>query len=162
MKQLSARGQRWLKGFHILFAALWVSCGFIMLLLKICIHNSRIDLYTVNYCIHFIDMQILVPAAILCLLSGIAYGAFTRWGFFRHGWIIFKWIVTVGVILFGTFYLGPWSAHLVEISLNQGNQAINNPQYQLYANLNLYAGIVTNGLLIATVFVSVFKPHRKN
>ena len=51
MKQLSARGQRWLKGFHILFAALWVSCGFTMLMLRFCARNPRIDLYTLNFCI---------------------------------------------------------------------------------------------------------------
>jgi hypothetical protein len=72
------------------------------------------DMYNLAY--HFIDMFILTLAAILTLLTGLIYSQFTKWGFFRHGWIVYKWIVTLLIIFTGTFYLGPMVTKLLEIS----------------------------------------------
>lgn len=40
----------------------------------------------------FIDYAIVIPGAILAVATGIIYGIFTKWGFFKHRWITVKWI----------------------------------------------------------------------
>nr|MEE4268843.1 hypothetical protein [Candidatus Krumholzibacteria bacterium] len=118
MKKLSASNQKWLKGIHLVVAGLWLSCVILLLLLPLV--GRKItggdELYMYTHIYHFVDIYVLSPAATATLLTGLAFSLFTRWGFFRHGWLIYKWMATVAIILVGTFYLGPMATTMLGIA----------------------------------------------
>ncbi len=170
MAVLGANGSKWLKGIHLVAVSCWVGGGVALILLYFA--KDGVDdpgvLYGINQAIHFVDMNVVViPGAFGCLLTGLAYSALTNWGFFKHGWLIFKWIVTVTAILFGTFFLGPWETAMMEISGDLGLAALADPDYLANQRLNLAFGALQVSVLVATIFVSIFKPwkgrrHRRN
>ncbi len=163
MPILKSTGQKWLKGLHLLAVACWVGGGVSLLLLYF-LKDGVADggaLYGINQSIHHVDMNVIViPGAFGCLFTGLAYSLLTGWGFFKHGWMIVKWIVTVSAILFGTFYLGPWETAMMDLSGSLGLEALDDPAYLENQRLNLFWGTVQVAILMATVFVSIFKPWK--
>jgi hypothetical protein len=123
--------------------------------------SSGGQLHLLNRIIHFIDMKLLVPAAITCLLSGWVYSQFTKWGYFKHGWLIFKWIITVLIIVLGTLFSGPWIEETVKISGELGLKALQDADYIWYDSNHLIMGVCMTSTLIVAVFISVFKPKSK-
>ena len=165
MPKLTAKGLKWLKGFHLLAVACWVGGGVSLMLLYF-IKDGVSDggvLYGINQSIHQVDMAVVVvPGAFGCLLTGLIYSIFSNWGFFKHGWLIFKWVVTAIAILFGTFFLGPWKTAMMELSGTLGLSALNDPAYLYNEKMNLIFGAVQVLVLIVTLFVSIFKPWKKS
>jgi|WetSurMetagenome_2_1015567.scaffolds.fasta_scaffold167342_1 uncharacterized membrane protein len=163
MKKLSAKGVKWLKGFHLIAVASWIG-GAVSLLamyfLKEGVTDGRV-LYGINQSIHHVDMTIVVvPGAIGSLLTGLLYSIFTHWGFFKHNWLTFKWIVTVTAIVFGTFFLGPWETAMMEISGKIGIASLTDQAYLYNQQMNLMFGTLQVMVLIITVFVSILKPWK--
>ncbi|MEE9905154.1 hypothetical protein [Chlorobium sp.] len=163
MRKLSAKGLKWLKGFHLIAVGFWTG-GALSLLSLYFLKNGITDgseLHGINRSIHHVDMNIVViPGAIGCLLTGLIYSLFSNWGFFRHTWLTVKWIVTVSAILFGTFFLGPWETAMMDISGNIGIAALQDPSYLWNQRMNLIFGSAQVLLLLATVFISIFKPWK--
>jgi uncharacterized membrane protein len=164
MIKFKSRGLKWLKGFHLIAVSSWIG-GALSLILLYLLKKDVADgqiLYGINQSIHHVDMAVVViPGAFGCLLTGLIYSTFSNWGFFKHGWIIFKWIVTVAAILFGTFYLGPWETNMMEISSKLGMKALSDPDYIYNQKMNLIFGTLQCLVLMITVFVSIFKPWKK-
>ena len=164
MKKLSANGQKILKTIHLLTAGAWFTGAFtlsIMFFMKKGVTDGDV-IYGMNESIHFIDNYVVVICgAIGCLLTGLIYGIFTNWGFFKHKWLIFKWVVTVGCILFGTFYLGEWEKGMTAISAELRGDALTNAEYLYNQKMQFTYGTIQTVILIVTVFVSVFKPWKK-
>jgi hypothetical protein len=162
MKQFTAKQQKWLKSFHLLFAAVWLTCGSVMLSFALVTPglNNADQLYMLNFLTDFIDMRILVPAAMLTLLTGLLYGIFTRWGFFIHRWLVYKWIITVSIIVIGTIFTGPWIAEMTEMVKRDGMSVLQNSRYISISRSQLVVGLCMNATLIITVFISVFKPWK--
>jgi uncharacterized membrane protein len=117
-------------------------------------------LYLMNKIIHFIDIKILVPSAVICLITGWIYSQFTKWGYFKHGWLIFKWTITLLIIILGTIYSGPWIAKLVSISGEHGIAALSNEEYKWFDKNQTLMRVCMNVTLIITIFISVFKPKK--
>ena len=163
MQKLGKNGLKWLKGFHMLTVSCWIGGGvalFLLYFLKDGVDDGRV-LYGINQSIHHVDMLLIViPGAIGCLLTGLIYGFFTNWGFFKHNWLIFKWILTVLTILFGTFFLGPWETEMMNISGDLGLTALSDPAYLYSQNMNFIWGGLQTFLLMVTVFISIFKPWK--
>jgi uncharacterized membrane protein len=163
VKKIDARGKAWLKGFHLFFCCAWVGTGLSMLLLTLVkghIPNGD-ELYAVNACVKLLDDYIIIPAAMGSLITGLLFSLFTNWGFFKFKWVTFKWITTVAQILFGTFFLGPWTNGATAIANAERAQALYNTQYLYFREMNNYLGSVQVLLLIIVVFISVFKPWGK-
>ena len=164
MPKLSAKGLKWLKGFHLIAVSCWIGGGVALILLYF-LKNGVADgnvLYGINQSIHHVDIAVVViPGAFGCLITGLIYSSFSNWGFFKHGWMIFKWIVTVAAILFGTFFLGPWETTMMEISGKLGISSLNNPAYLYNQKMNLILGATQILVLMITVFISIFKPWKK-
>ena len=163
MKTLSAKGVKWLKGFHLIAVASWIG-GAVSLLalyfLKIGVEDGGV-LYGINKSIHHVDMNIVViPGAVGSLLTGLLYSLFSNWGFFKHNWLTFKWIVTVTAIVFGTFFLGPWETAMMEISGKIGIASLTDQAYLYNQQMNLMFGTLQVLVLIITVFVSILKPWK--
>ena len=159
--KLSSRGQKWLKAVHLLFVCLWVCGGISLILMGYGLPpEGGGELYGIDRTIKFIDDLIIVPGAMGCLLTGILYGSLTNWGFFKHKWIIVKWVVTLGGIVFGTFYLGEWLNTLAPMSKERGLAALEDPTYIEKKNLNLHWSLVQVASLILAVFLSTLKPWK--
>ncbi len=162
MKIMGATGQKWLKGFHITFAALWVGSGFSLILMQLFLKASGGGaLYGIDLSMKFVDDFIIIPGAFGCLITGLIYSLFTNWGFFKHRWVTIKWIINVGGILFGTFFLGPWLNYLPTLSGPMGLEALADPSYIYNKTMNIIWGPVQVGTLILAVYISVFKPWKK-
>ncbi|HBR06724.1 MAG TPA: hypothetical protein DD766_06845, partial [Desulfovibrio sp.] len=86
------------------------------------------------------------------------YGLLTPWGFFKQRWIVVKWIITVGGVVFGTFWLGPWLNSLGPISARLGLEALGDPAYVRAKSLNSLWGAVQTSTVVLAVFLSVLKP----
>ena len=164
MPKLSAKGLKWLKGFHLIAVSCWIGGGVSLILLYF-LKNGAEDgniLYGINQSIHHVDIAVVViPGALGCLITGLIYSSFSNWGFFKHGWMIFKWIVTVAAILFGTFFLGPWETAMMEISGKLGISSLSNPEYLYNQKMNFIFGVTQILLLMVTVFISILKPWKK-
>lgn len=163
MKSLGLTGKAWLKSIHIFFACLWIGAAVSMLLLSFFrgqISNGD-ELWAFNASIKLIDDFIIIPSAMGCLITGILFSWLTNWGFFKFHWIIVKYVITVGAILFGTFYLGTWVNGMEAISNVERLSALKNSTYVQYAKLNFYFGSMQAILLVVAAFISVFKPWGK-
>lgn len=162
MKKLSISGQKFLKAIHLVAVGLWFSCVIILLVIPVIAGNivTGEELYMYNLIYHFVDMYILTPAAIATLLTGVVYSLFTKWGFFKHGWLIYKWIVTLGIIVTGTFYLGPMVTRMLAIADLKRLNALQDAYYLQGVTIGIWAAIVNTLLLITAVFFSVYKPWK--
>ena len=163
MKKLGVKGKAWLKGFHLFFCCAWIGTGISMLVLTMVkgyMPNGD-ELYAVNACVKLLDDFIIIPAALGSLITGLLFSLFTNWGFFKFNWVIFKWIATVAQILFGTFWLGPWTNGATAIANAERAQSLTNAQYLYFREMSNYFGSIQVLLLIAVVFISVLKPWGK-
>lgn len=162
MKTLNRSQQHLLKTLHLVSAAIWMTGVVILALLPLI--SSKItsgdELYMYDLVYHFIDIKILTPAAVVTLVTGLIFSVFTRWGFFKHGWLIYKWIITVVIILTGTFYLGPMVTNMLDISDLKRIAALEDPYYQSGLVIGLRAAVLNTILLIIAVAVSVYKPWK--
>lgn len=160
--KLSPRGQKILKIAHLACAIAWIGAAIVMNTLRhLVVVDSPEAMYYVAVVLEAVDMDILVPGAILCLLTGIIYGAFTNWGFFRHRWIIVKWVLTVFMILFGTFYMGPRVKDNVTVGRELMSGSGDASAYWSNVADSTWSGAVQIILLAAVVVISVFKPWKK-
>lgn len=173
--KLSARGQKILKIVHLVCAIAWIGSAIVMNTLRHLVDIDSVEgMYYVAVVLEAVDMDILVPGAILCLLTGVVYGLFTTWGFFKHRWLIVKWVLTVFMILFGTFYMGPHvkdnvsvGAELVERCGNDSGCFCMTPYMDLWdaythnVMASTWSGALQLVLLTVVVVVSVFKPWKK-
>lgn len=163
MKKLPPRHLRWLKVLHLICVSCWIGGAVSLLLLYFL--KSDIDdgavLYGINQSIHHVDMAVVVvPGAMGCLLTGLAFSALSNWGFIKQRWITVKWVFTVSAILFGTFYLGPWETAMMNISGDLGLAALADQEYLYNQRMNLWFGTMQVAILFFMVWISVFKPWR--
>ena len=162
MKKLSGKGQKWLKGFHILFACLWIGAAVCLALMNLFMKSTDgMQLYGINLSMKFIDDYVIVPGAVGSLLTGLIYSIYTGWGWFKHNWIIIKWVINIFGVIFGTFWLGPWVNGLAPISKAEGLAALSNQTYLHNVHMVLYWGTFQLCTLIFAVFISIQKPWKK-
>lgn len=162
MQKLTISHQKLLKSVHLIAVSIWLSSVITLMLLPIISKklSSGDEVYMYNLAYHFIDMAILTPAAIITLITGLIYSLFTKWGFFRHGWLVYKWIVTLVIIITGTVYLGPMVTNLLEISDVKRIGALQDQYYLRGQLIGLLAAIINSSLLTIAVIFSVYKPWK--
>lgn len=163
MKMLTPKGMKALKFFHLIFIMMW-TVGVVMmgLLYWRPSTNSLEFLYNQTTAL-FIDYALVIPGAILTVITGIIYGLKTKWGFFKHRWLLVKWIVGVSIILIGTFGLHPIALDIIEQAAPNANEAICFPTDYFGIKLdiiNIMALLQSIGLIFL-IWVSVIKPWKK-
>lgn len=89
-----------------------------------------------------------IPLSFASLISGVLLGLSSRWGVVRHGWVVTKLVLLIGVILMGAVVLGP------------GTDAMRNGEGGAEARLIAGSAYDVWALLVSTGF-SVFKPRRR-
>ena len=91
------------------------------------------------------------------MLYGLAYGVLTKWGFFRHRWIVLKWVVLFLCIGFG-IWLGGKEQAMLALSHTLGEEAMAAPEYRAVLLPYCLGGLMQICVLVAVVFISIFKP----
>ena len=162
MKKLSAKGQKWLKGFHIFFACMWVGAAVCLnMIIFFMTATDGMQLYGINISQKFIDDFVIIPGAIGVLLTGLLYSIYTNFGWFKHNWVIVKWIINLYGVIFGTFWLGPWLNSLPPIAKVQGLGALTDPTYTHNQTMLYWWGTFQAATLIFAVFISILKPWKR-
>lgn len=162
MPLLGYRGKNWLKIFHLVFAILWVGGGLTLVLMQATLKaTSGGELYGLLRAAKFVDDFIIIPGAVGSLLTGLLYSVFTNWGFFKHHWITVKWVINIGGVIFGTFWLGEWLNGMPPIAGTLGLEALADPTYNHFHDMNQLWGSVQVSTLVFAVVISVLKPWGK-
>lgn len=160
---LTPKGMKTLKVFHLLFIMMWTVGVFMMgLLYWRPSVNSLEFLYNQTTAL-FIDYTLVIPGAILAVLTGIIYGVKTKWGFFKYRWLTVKWIVGVAIILIGTFCLHPLALEIIAQATATANESISFPTDYFGSKLQIvnWMALLQVAGLFFLIWVSVFKPWNK-
>ncbi|MDR1707454.1 MAG: hypothetical protein LBR46_05575 [Prevotella sp.] len=161
MKKLNTNGVKTLKVFHLIFVMMWVIGVVTMGIIYFAYPQSGDELYSYFYIMRLVDDILVIPGAVLTTVTGIIYGTFANWGFFKHRWITVKWIVSIFVIVVGTFIFSPWLDNCLEIANSERDTALSNMYVTQYTPLiGIFSGMQST-ILIFLVVVSVFKPWKK-
>lgn len=163
MKKLGSNGRKWLIGIHILFSCLWIGTAVSMLLTSLVKGHSPNgdELFAVYSSIKLLDDFIIIPAALGSFFTGLLICWLTNWGFVKFNWVILKWAVTLALIIFGTFWLGPWTNGATAISYAERALALQNVKFLYFWKMTILFGSIQLAILVALVFISVFKPWGK-
>jgi len=161
MKKLGSKGVKVLKTCHLLFAMMWVVGVMAMAAINLIEAQSGDELYMSLLISRFIDDVLVIPGAILTVITAIIYGTSTNWGFFKHRWITVKWIVSVAVIVVGTFYFSPKLDRCLDIADGLREAAFTNSEYRDNSQISLYGAFIQAAILVLLVVISVFKPWKK-
>lgn len=161
-KKLPQRGMKVLKVVHLICAVAWMGSAIIMSCLRLFVGaTDAAGMFYMAEVLESIDMKILVPGAVGCLVTGLLYGLFTNWGFFKHRWLTVKWVLVVFMMSLGTFYMGPLVKDNVLISRNLMNGSGNAAAYWQNVVHSTYCGWLQVSLLVLVIILSVWKPWKK-
>lgn len=162
MKRLGSGAQKWVKGFHAVFACMWVGAAICLSVKQFFINPADGgELYGIIATMDFIDIYIIIPGAVGVLLTGIIYSTWTHWGWFKHNWIVIKWAICLYGVIFGTYPLGPWMSELAHISSKAGLEALSNPTFLHNRQMLLIFGTFQAATLIFAVFITALKPWKR-
>lgn len=160
MHRLTLKQKNWLLSAHVAFAALWTGTVFSIFLVALQNRNTPNgdELYALNSVISLLDVFIVLPSAIGSAITATLLCWFTNYGFFKFYWVMVKWILTTLLMIFGTFWLYPWSEAATSISDTQRLQAWSNPLY-LFDTKGVLIGAAIQALcLLVIIGISVLKP----
>ncbi|MEI7645033.1 MAG: hypothetical protein WCJ55_12225 [Chloroflexales bacterium] len=161
-KKLGSTGRTWLKGFHVLFSAAWVGAATCMILLHFASHPATgSEAHGVLAALKLIDDWVIIPSAVGTLFTSLLISWLTPWGFFKWRWVTVKWVITISVMLFGTFFLGPWLNGMEAMSAADPQFVLQNPAFLSSRQLMSIAVGPQLLLLFFVVFISVLKPWKK-
>lgn len=160
MGKIGKSGRNWLKAFHIFFSGAWVGAALSMLTIAFLAGAPETggELHGYAASVKLIDDYVIIASAMGSLFTGLLLSWLTHWGFFKYYWIIVKLAVTVGAVLFGTFFLGPWVNAIEAHSGLHGLASLQNAGFLSWFKMNLGFGSVQALLICAMVFISVLKP----
>ena len=163
MRTLSPKGMKILKVFHLILIMMWTIGVVTMCLFYWKPTSSGLEYLHNQQTAMFIDYALVIPGALLTVVTGIIYGIFTKWGFFKYRWITVKWIVGILVILIGTFGLHPLAESIIEQAAITANDYVCFPNDYFGSKPYIVrCTAVAQGLaLVVLIVVSVFKPWNK-
>jgi len=160
MKKLSVKQKNWLLSAHVAVGSIWF--GTALCMVAIALYNRNTvngdELYAINSVLKLLDDFVIIPTAVLSLVTGGLLCWLTIWGFFKYYWVIVKWVMTVSLIVIGTMWLGPWTNAITAISQTERIQAWQNPLYVFDQKAVLIGATIQTGCILAIVAISVIKP----
>ena len=158
MKKFNAGQIKILKIFHLVFVMMWVVGVATMALLCLLNPKTGDELFMTLNISRFVDDVLVIPGAILTVITAILYGAFTNWGFFKHRWITVKWILSILIIIIGTFYFSPLLDNTLAMVDNSREIAFGKPQTEENIRTIFIGGVCQGSALVFLVTISVLKP----
>ncbi|NES67143.1 MAG: hypothetical protein F6K24_18765 [Okeania sp. SIO2D1] len=158
--RLTGNQKSWLISAHVISGAIWfgTALSMVMMVIKNLNTTNGDELYAINSVVKLLDDWVVIPAANLSLLTGALICWLTVWGFFKFYWVIIKWVMTVTLITFGSFWLGPWTNAMTSISDTERLQALNNPLFMFDTKGIVIGGSIQILSLIFIFIISFVKP----
>jgi uncharacterized membrane protein len=149
-----------LKYLHIVSAGLWLGSGAcVLLLLYLSTGTAKGDeLYAFTLAVLCIDNCLLVPAACLCFLSGVAICGVEGMCFFTCGWVMGKCIGSVAALAIGSFFMVHWMALLSKIVDIERIKAMQNLDYLDIWRADVILGIVQTCILLSIIYIAIKRP----
>lgn len=160
MKKLNTRGVKTLKTCHLIFVMMWAVGVVSMAIISLLEPHSGDELYMMFHISRIIDDFLVIPGAILTVITAIIYGAFTNWGFFKHKWITVKWIVSIIVIIVGTFHFSPILDNCLMLANETRDAALTDSGIKQNMRITTIGAFMQSSALILLVIISVFKPWK--
>jgi hypothetical protein len=160
MPKLSSKQKNWLVSAHVAFGGLWFGTAICMVVIALNHQTSASgdELYAANAILKLLDDFVIIPAAMLSLLTGGLLSWLTIWGFVKFYWVMTKWIATVSLIVFGTFWLGPWTNAATAIAKAERLNALTNPLFMFDFKAAAIGGAIQTICLFTIIAISVLKP----
>ncbi len=137
----------------------WIGAGITQTIIPFVTGNttSGAELYAYNEAIKMGDL-IVIPCAVLCVITGLLLCWQTPWGFFKYWSVVIPLVVWAVAIVLGIACLGPWTDDLVRISKAEGLAALQDGEYLYALQMMKILGSVWIIILIFAAFVSVIRP----
>ncbi len=157
---LSAKTQRILKWIHITCVAFSTGGLLSILILQILKRQLGADenLFLIDLSVFHIFNTAVNYSFYGIIFTGLLYSLFTKWGFVKHYWIIFKWIAVLILFVMIWIWVGPainGSAALADGKFFfEGARS----QYLDYSHQGLLFNTVGMVVFFVLILVSVIKP----
>jgi hypothetical protein len=160
MPKLTGKQKNWLVSAHVALGGLWFGTAICMVAIALNYQTSASgdELYAANAILKLLDDLVIIPAAMLSLLTGGLLSWLTIWGFVKFYWVITKWIATVTLIVMGTFWLGPWTNAATAIAKAERLNALTNPLFMFDIKAAMLGGAIQIFCLLTIIAISVLKP----
>lgn len=144
---------------HISFSVGWFGAVAVFLVFAINgVTNTDAQLASSAYfAMELTGWYIIVPFCLASLLTGILQTLATRWGLFKHYWIVVKLILTIAATVLLLLHMKPigFLAGIAKETGFNGSEEIS-LRIQLIAD-----SVAALFLLLATITISVYKPWGK-
>lgn len=162
MKTLGTKGLQVLKISHLLFAIMWI--GGVMALVSLQLGQTpqtKEMMYTAAQSHLIVDEYFLIPGGVGIIVTAVLYGSLSKWGFFKHKWLVVKWILTVLLVVLGAGYMG----NTIKENMVYAQKLLtDNADTSIFlANVRnvAIAGIVQLICFVYIIDISVVKPWKK-
>lgn len=151
------------KALHLLACVCWVGGAFALMALaglrEARVENSDIaGAAVINMCIFYVDVCVVVPGVVGCIVTGLLYAVYTPFGFFKYFWIIYKWIICLNAFCWGMLFLGPWSDELFRLSVEYGFYDVLELIHECVMPQTSWGGFAQFLMLTSVVAISVYRP----
>jgi hypothetical protein len=163
--KLNVKQRNWLLSLHIASGGLWFGTALCSVALILSFRNldQGSGLHGINLARNLLGEFMIVPSAILSVMTGALLCAFTNWGFFKHYWVMAKQVATLILIVIGSIWLGPWTKEMTAISEAAQSQVLQNSQYLALQENVAIGGALQTVALLSIIIISTVKPwSRRN
>jgi uncharacterized membrane protein len=101
--KLTVTAKKWWLFAHVMGVAMYFAGILGSLLLAFMttrVHGSSLAAAAPQF-VHFFDWFLIIPGAILSLITGLVLAVRTNWGLTSYYWVILKWAGNIATIMFG-------------------------------------------------------------
>lgn len=161
MKKISPKGMKILKTVHLLSSMMWTVGVISLAVVGFITPESGDELHMMLSVNRHIDDTLVIPGAIITIITALIYGICTNWGFFKHTWMTVKWLAAMAVTIAGTFYFNVKMERCAEIAALSRDTALTSPELLGNMQITLTGTCFQAAVLVALVVISVFKPWKK-
>ncbi len=157
---LKAKIQKILKWIHITCVAF--STGGILSILVLMFLKRQLgpdeNIYLIDLSVYHLFNSAVAYYFYGILFTGLLYSLFTKWGFVKHYWIIFKWIAVLILFVMIWVWVGPAINGSAALSDGEFFFEGARSQYQDYGSQGFLFTAAMMIILFVLILVSVFKP----
>lgn len=158
--RLTLHQRNWLLSFHIATGSVWLGSALASVALAFLATGlaQAEAVYGVNVSRNVLGEYVIVPAAVLVVITGALLCGFTHWGFFKHYWLIAKELTTLALIAVGSVWLGPLAQQITELSRPEHVSTLQSSAYMSLQDTVMLGGVLQTLALLAIVAMSTVKP----
>ena len=158
---LRRRARKLTLSLHLAVSVGWIGTVVAYLALSVAAANSE-DVQVIRAAwigMDLIGWYVIVPLALVSLLTGVVIAAGTRWGLFRHYWVVFSLVLTIVAAVVLILHM-PGVGDLADVARRR-SAGLDNLDAHLYGQLKqgdfLHPGLGLVVLLVIQV-LNVHKP----